>query len=258
MRAPSKLRAAPSGGNGTRAERLREAIEELIATAQFPPGMRLDETELAARFSVSRTPLREALFQLASMGIVTTQPRRGAIVALVTPQRLLEMFDVMAELEAMCGRLAARRMSPEEHKALAAAHKACEKARNGDDSDTYYHANEHFHYLIYEGSHNAFLTEQTKALHRRLRPYRRLQLRVRNRVPASFREHQAVVDAILAGDSELTARRLREHVLVQGERFADLIASLENLHAQKAEAALARTGAPRRARPTPAHAKSRH
>src|SRR5205823_3395703 len=141
------------------------------------------------------------------------------------------------ELEAMCGRLAARRMSAEEHKTLLAAHRACEKARDSEDSDAYYHENERFHYLIYEGSHNTFLTEQTKALHRRLRPYRRLQLRVRNRVPASFREHQAVLDAILAGDPERTAKSLREHVLVQGERFADLIASLDRLHAQSAPAA---------------------
>jgi DNA-binding GntR family transcriptional regulator len=215
----------------TRSEQLRERIEELIATGRFAPGMRLDETELAARFKVSRTPLREALFQLASMGIVATQPRRGTIVAQVTPQRLVEMFEVMAELEAMCGRLAARRMSAAEHKALLAIHKACEKASAGRDPDDYYHHNEQFHYAIYAASHNAFLIEQTTALHRRLRPYRRLQLRVRNRVPASFREHQVIVDALLAGDEDRAEQCLRQHILVQGERFADLIATLDRLHA---------------------------
>jgi DNA-binding GntR family transcriptional regulator len=220
----------------TRSEHLRERIEELIATGRFAPGMRLDETELAARFKVSRTPLREALFQLASMGIVATQPRRGAIVAQITPQRLVEMFEVMAELEAMCGRLAARRMSAAEHKALLAVHKACEKASAGPDPDAYYYQNEQFHYAIYAASHNAFLIEQTIVLHRRLRPYRRLQLRVRNRVPASFREHQAIVDALLAGDEILAAHCLRQHILVQGERFADLIATLDRLHAPGASA----------------------
>src|SRR6202795_2251184 len=105
VRMPMKTRS------GTRSEKLREAIEERIATGEFPPGMHLDETELAHRFGVSRTPLREALIQLSSVGIIALRPRRGAVVAEVTPQRLLEMFDVMAELEAMCGRLAARRMS---------------------------------------------------------------------------------------------------------------------------------------------------
>src|SRR5947209_5256764 len=105
----------------TRSEQLREDIEENIATGRFRPGMRLDETELAQRFGVSRTPLREALFQLASMGVVEMQARRGAVVAEVAPHRLVEMFEVMAELEAMCGRLAARRMSGAEQQALVKA-----------------------------------------------------------------------------------------------------------------------------------------
>src|SRR5438876_65852 len=88
---------------GTRSEHVRELIEEGIATGSFPPGMRLDEMELAERFNVSRTPLREALFQLASAGIVVMQPRRGTVVAEVTPHRLVEMFEVMGELVVVQG-----------------------------------------------------------------------------------------------------------------------------------------------------------
>ncbi len=215
---------------GTRSERVRELIEEGIATGEFAPGMRLDETELALRFDVSRTPLREALFQLASAGIVEMQPRRGTIVAEVTPHRLVEMFEVMAELEGMCGRLAARRMSALEHERLLEAHRACQRSCKVLDPDGYYYENERFHHLIYEGSHNDFLKEQASALHRRLRPYRRLQLRVRDRLPTSFSEHEGIVDAIIRGDADATAQRLREHVVVQGQRFADLIASLADLH----------------------------
>ena len=222
---------------GTRSERVRELIEEGIATGEFPPGMRLDETELAERFDVSRTPLREALFQLASAGIVVMQPRRGTLVAEVTPHRLVEMFEVMGELEAMCGRLAARRMLAQEHERLLAAHRACANAREANDPDAYYYENERFHHLIYAGSHNGFLEQQASALHRRLRPYRRLQLRVRDRMPTSLREHEGVVQAILAGDSELTAQRLRDHVVVQGQRFADLIASLPRLQSDPGLAA---------------------
>ena len=109
---------------GTRSEHVRELIEEGIATGSFPPGMRLDEMELAERFNVSRTPLREALFQLASAGIVVMQPRRGTVVAEVTPHRLVEMFEVMGELEALCARLSARRMSALDHQRLLEAHRA--------------------------------------------------------------------------------------------------------------------------------------
>ena len=209
-----------------RSASLREEIEELIATGQLQPGHHLDETELAERFGVSRTPIREALIQLASMGIIEMRPRRGAQVATISPQQLVEMFEVMAEFEAMCGRMAARRMSKQEQADLQTAHEACKEARDAEDPDEYFYKNEVFHYLIYRGSHNDFLEKQAMNLHRRLRPYRRLQLRVRDRVANSYNEHDQVVQAILQGDAELTANLLRGHIMIQGQRFADLIASL--------------------------------
>ncbi|MDY7580107.1 GntR family transcriptional regulator [Herbaspirillum sp. RTI4] len=208
---------------------LREAIEECIAVGKLLPGQHLDETTLAQEFGVSRTPIREALIQLASMGIVLIRPRRGAIVADIGPQQLVEMFEVMAELEAMCGRLAARRMSPKEHAALTASHLACLTACEESDPDAYFYLNEAFHEQIYSGSHNTFLADQARALHRRLRPYRRLQLRVRDRLHISYDEHAAVVAAIIAGDSELTVDLMRDHIMIQGQRFADLIASLNRM-----------------------------
>ena len=214
-----------------RSDQLREAIEEKIAMGLYPPGKRLDEAELLAEFGVSRTPLREALIQLDSLGLVQIRPRRGAVVTEVSAQQLIEMFEVMGELESMCGRLAARRISEVEQKQLVAAHKACKAAADSRNPDAYYYANEQFHFIIYAASHNAYLAEQARQLHRKLRVYRRLQLRVRDRVASSFAEHDGVVAAILAGNSELAAERLRQHVLIQGERFGDLVASLAVLAA---------------------------
>jgi DNA-binding GntR family transcriptional regulator len=208
---------------------LRETIEEMIAMGELQPGQHLDETELATRFGVSRTPIRETLIQLASMGLVVIRPRRGAIVAELGPQQLVEMFEVMSELEAICGRLAARRMTPEEQQTLLAAHEACKAAVEAQEPDEYYYRNEAFHEAIYAGSHNQFLTEQARALYRRLRPYRRLQLRVRNRIGHSYSEHEGVVQAILGGDGEKAAELLRNHVMIQGQRFSDLMASLPQL-----------------------------
>jgi DNA-binding GntR family transcriptional regulator len=138
---------------------------------------------------------------------------------------------VMSELEATCARLAARRMTPAEQEALMAAHAACKDASLAKDPDDYYYKNEAFHYAIYAGSHNQFLIEQTRGLSRRLRPYRRLQLRVRDRLGTSFEEHDAMVKAIVKGDGDLAAQQAREHVMIQGQRFADLMASLPQLTA---------------------------
>lgn len=210
---------------------LREAIEEQIATGALPPGSALDEAGLAAQHGVSRTPVREALIQLATEGLIEMRPRRGAVVTSISPTRLMEMFEVMAELEAMCARLAARRMSDAEREQLMQVHRACEGAHAAGDPDGYFYGNERFHEAIYAGSHNGFLREQAQQLHRRLRPYRRLQLRVRHRINTSFGEHQTVVNAICRGDAEAAAAALRSHVAVQGERFGDLLASLEALRA---------------------------
>lgn len=163
--------------------------------------------------------------------MVAMRPRHGAVVAKISLPRLIEMFEVMAELEAMCSRLAARRMNARELEALRDAHIACRKARDSGSPDEYFYLNECFHCLIYRGSHNGFLHDQAKALHKLLRPYRRLQLCVNGRVAASFDEHRAVVDALTAGDGEAAAAALRAHILVQGERFGDLIAALAQVGA---------------------------
>ncbi|MCL4711102.1 MAG: GntR family transcriptional regulator [Pseudorhodoplanes sp.] len=219
--------------------KLKDQIENEIVTGRLHPGERLDEVTLAERFGVSRTPVREALHALAASGLLEVRPHRGAIVAEVSPERLVEMFQVMAELEAMCGRLAARRMTPADLETLRDSHAACALGAEAGDADRYYYDNERFHFSIYEASHNSFLIEQAKALHRRLQPYRRLQLRVRNRLATSYQEHDAILAALVDGDSARAATLLRDHVAVQGERFADLVASLRDLKQGPRNAALA-------------------
>ncbi|SON57902.1 Carbon starvation induced regulator [Hartmannibacter diazotrophicus] len=206
--------------------KLRDEIENDIVAGVYEPGERLDEVQLATRFGVSRTPVREALMQLSATGLVEIRPRRGAIVADPAPERLYEMFEVMAELEGMAGAMAARRHTEADREALVQAHARCEEAAKAGDSDAYYYENEIFHLAVYAASHSGFLEEQCGLLHRRLRPYRRLQLRVRNRVGSSVAEHGAVLAAILAGDEAAARSALKAHVAVQGDRFSDLTASL--------------------------------
>jgi DNA-binding GntR family transcriptional regulator len=208
---------------------LKDEIENEIIAGRFAPGERLDEVSLAERFGVSRTPIREALHALAASGLLEVRPHRGTIVAELSPDRLFEMFEIMGEMEAMCARRAARRMTETEHRELDAAHAACGVAAQKEDSDQYYYENERFHFCIYEGSHNSFLADQCKSLHRRLQPYRRLQLRVRNRMATSYREHGEIAAAIKAGKGDEAAELIRHHVVVQGERFADLVTSLRSL-----------------------------
>lgn len=207
----------------SQAFRLKQAIEDAVIAGEFLPGDRLDEASLAERFGVSRTPIREALLQLGAEGFIDVRPRRGAIVSDASPTRLFEMFEAMAEIESACGRLAARRLTPENEAAIEAAHHACEAAVRDGDSEQYYADNRNFHEAIYRASRNGFLADQAMALHKRLSAYRRIQLRARNRLVQSLQEHAGILEAIRAGDEQLAATRLHDHVLVQGERFSDMV-----------------------------------
>jgi DNA-binding GntR family transcriptional regulator len=213
------------------AQRLRDSLEEDIINGRRVPGERLDSEALGREFSVSRTPVREAIQQLVASGLVTVSPKKGTFVARIGIDQLIEMFEVMAELEGMCGRLAARRISEEELAALREALARCEAAAEAGDTDEYYYENETFHDCIYAASHNGFLAQEARQLKQRLKPYRRLQLQVRQRMGGSLAEHRKIVAAIEHGEAELAEQTLREHVLIQGERFSDFIASVKKLDA---------------------------
>ncbi|MBP2299750.1 GntR family transcriptional regulator [Azospirillum picis] len=210
----------------TRADRLRTAIEEEIASGRLPPGSRLEESGLAERFNVSRTPVREALAQLASAGFVEMRPRQGAVVTTLSIDTILELFEVMANLESLCAELCARRMTAEDHGKLVELHRRCEEAISGGDTDAYYEANRRFHEAIYAGSHNRQLEEMTRALRNRVSTYRRIQLKHPGRLRRSWKEHDAIVQAILEGDSELAREVTKQHIAVQGDTFTDFMALL--------------------------------
>lgn len=208
-----------------RADLIQRELEHMIATGDFADGERLDEVRLAEHFGVSRTPLREAFQKLSVSGLVELLPRRGAFVRHPQFTELIEMFEVMAELEAMCGRLAARRISDAMLEAVKSAARQCEEALAQVDHDAYYDHNERFHHLIYEASGNSYLRGEAARLHGRLKPFRRMQLQVRGRMDQSMAQHRRIIAAIEAGDAGKAAQELRAHVAIQGEKFNDLMAS---------------------------------
>lgn len=210
---------------GRTADTVRESLEHLIVSGEYEDGERLDETRLAARLGVSRTPLREAFQMLSASGLVELIPRRGAFVRQPDVVEMFEMFEVMAELEAMCGRLAARRCTDKELVALNHAADGCDTALDQGEVDLYYRENEVFHNLLYQASGNSFLAAEAARLHKRLQPFRRMQLRVRGRMKQSMQEHRDILSAIEAADEELAARTLRSHIAIQGEKFNDLMAT---------------------------------
>ncbi len=209
-----------------RANRIAETLEQLVFSGEYRNGERLDEHKLAEYFRVSRTPIREALQVLVSSGMAEQIPRRGVFVRQPGPVELMEMFETMAELEAACGRFAATRISEAGLQQLFDANQNCQQAIEEQDHDRYYAENEVFHHAIYKGSANSYLEKQALQLQNRLKPYRKIQLRFRGRLAQSMAEHESIVAALQDGDAEKASDALRRHVAVQGEKFHQLIASL--------------------------------
>jgi DNA-binding GntR family transcriptional regulator len=209
-----------------RADSIADSLEEMIFTGGFSDGDRLDETRLAQQFNVSRTPIREALGRLVASGLAEQIPRRGVFIRQPGPVELMEMFETMAEIEGVCGRLAALRISENALAELENANALCTAAIEAGDTDAYYRENERFHHAIYREAGNTFLEQEALRLHRRLKPFRRMQLRVRGRMAQSMAEHEAVVAALRAGASDRAAEVLRGHVAIQGEKFHRLMSGL--------------------------------
>lgn len=217
---------ATVGPPRTSVEAIRIEIARRIVTGEFAPGMALDETKLAAEFQVSRTPVREALRQLASSGLVHQRPHKKTVVTKPSARALRDMFAVMAYLEALCAGLCAIDMPATERRALEDLHGEMGAMVRAGDGPGYTQANEYFHNAIYDGTRNAYLAEITFATRMRLQPFRRAQFDTLGRLAASHAEHTAIVEAILRGDRAAAEAGMRAHIgLVEDawRRFADRV-----------------------------------
>lgn len=204
----------------TLADRLRLTLADEIMGGGIAPGVSLDETTIAKRFQVSRTPVREAIRLLAASGLVEVRPHRSAVVARPTDDRLLEMFEALRELEGLCAGLAAERMTRAERSALEALNRSHSGIVRANDPERYHEANEAFHKAIYRGAHNAYLMELTAATRGRIAPFSRWQFNVTGRPKRSNDEHKQIVHAIVQGDSAKASAAMRAHISIVHTSFA--------------------------------------
>lgn len=223
---PSRRQPEAATAGPTLAATLHTRLEAEIAKGLIEPGARLDEQEIAQRFGVSRTPVREAFRLLASDELVELRGRQGATVRRLSMQTLIEMMQVMGELEGLCARLAARRITEAQGQRLNVLHQALLAQAEGG-ADAFYDANMDWHEAIYEAASNAFLADQTRRLRNRVAAYRRRVTRMPTRVADTIAEHEAIMAAILAHDPEAAHRAMRAHLTLLGENLLDFIAAFE-------------------------------
>lgn len=197
----------------TWAEEIRARLADDIVRGRRAPGVPLEEEEIARQFGVSRTPVREAIRQLEAIGLVVARPHRGAVVAAMTLERLDEMFTVLGELEAVCARECAIRMTPPERRQLESLHQEMGEGVNRGALDVYAKLNDQFHEMVTSSCHNSFLAELAGSVRARLAPFRKAQFHASlQRLAHSWAEHDRVVQAVLQGDGTRAAQAMRDHI----------------------------------------------
>jgi DNA-binding GntR family transcriptional regulator len=208
-------------------ERIRQSIASQIRDNGLLPGDPIDEERLMAQFGVSRTPVREALLQLKTEGLVTSLSRGGVVVSKLDVPQLFAMWELLADLEGLCARYACDRMTPKERARLVDAHREAEAVVERDDEIAWQQANRRFHEILYAGARNPYLQQEIMTMRTRTQAYRMHAFSAVVRLRVSHDGHARIVDAILAKDGAMAARASFDHLNPGGAPWVtDLIMKL--------------------------------
>jgi DNA-binding GntR family transcriptional regulator len=220
----------------TKAEEIAQMLEEAIVSGELFPGTVLRQEQLSEELSVSRTPIREALRELAALGLVTLEANRGARVRSVSREELLETFPIRAELEGLAAELAVSRISAAQLKRLREEERRFEQAthalrsRSGNELETkwltseWVRANHHFHDVILEAAGSPLLERMAKSVRRVFHG----QIvwsdapEVSALYDANLAQHRAMREAFEARDPGVRALA-HEHVLESGKLLDHLL-----------------------------------
>lgn len=184
-------------------------VLKAIDLGVFRPGDRLVESELADRFGVSRTPIREALQRLETQGVVR-RDGRSLVVASLDHDQLGELYVVRSELEGLAARLAAQHAAPEEIRVL--AEMVAEDRQHVGDAEHLFRANKRFHRQVHLASHNRYLIQQLDMVHRAMALMASTTLAAPGRDARALDEHEAIVSAIEARDGAAAEAAIQAHI----------------------------------------------
>ena len=214
-------------GSLTLAAHVRRYVLDAIASGELTPGMAVDEQALCKRFETSRTPVREAMLQLAAEGFVSSSARGGATVPRLTIARLREQLELLAELEAAAAKYATRRMSRTQLDGLRALFQQSEAVAQGArDPKAYEQANERFHDAIYSAACNDALVQQIRGIRLRCASYTLDQFEFPGRIQKSVEEHRRLLEAIESGEPDRAHAAMLEHIGIGGRDFSEFVSRL--------------------------------
>jgi DNA-binding GntR family transcriptional regulator len=209
----------------TLTESIRLSVIKDLSSGVLLPGHPIDERALSEQYEVSRTPIREAILQLAAQGFVVVG-RSGASVPKLSIHMLRELLELLGELEATAAKFAARRMRPAEKQEIEQALADCVDAAKANDPLAYDAANTRFHELVYHAARNDSLIDQIRRLRTRSAGYTADRFESPGRMQRSLQDHAAIVAALLHGDPEQAHAAMLDHISIGGRDFAEFVSGL--------------------------------
>ncbi|MFX1675087.1 GntR family transcriptional regulator [Paraburkholderia sp. A2WS-5] len=210
----------------SRSAEIKALLEAEIERGELVPGATLDERALAARFNVSRTPIREALQQLAAQQYVQIVPRQGVFVNKMSVPQLRDVLELLSELEIVSARLAARRMNDAQRAALQKAVDQGVAALQENDARGFARANSAFHEVICNACHNDYLADQIRSIRRLISRYRPKPFLAPSRREKAIADHQKLAQALLSGDEAAAGAAMAEHSPGGDSGFSEFLATL--------------------------------
>jgi DNA-binding GntR family transcriptional regulator len=219
------IKEEPPADSGLLHDQMVRKLRQLLLSGELAAGSRIPEAELCARFSVSRTPLREALKVLATEGFIELRPNRGAIVSPINPAEVGHIFEMKGGLERQIGLLSPARATAEDRAHIEKVHAALGALIAHRDPVSYTALNQEFHRSLAAATKNPLLIQTYDNLQKRIL---RLRFAINEnpaRIDASFRDHEAIMTAFRAGARLDLAERLEQHNRVTGDAIS---AALQN------------------------------
>ena len=190
-------------------EEVAELLRQRIFSRELEPGSWIDELRLAEEYGISRTPLREALKVLAAEGLVTMKVRRGAYVTEVNEKDQRDVYHLLALLESDAAGVVAASATDAQLKELQELHESLAAAVS--DRERFFQVNEQFHMRLLELADNRWREQMVNDLRKVMKLNRHNSLFKTGRLEESLKEHQALMDALLARDATLSEQRMKAH-----------------------------------------------
>jgi DNA-binding GntR family transcriptional regulator len=227
------VKRKPIERHQTLREKILENIREAILKGQLKPGEKVAEPELAERFGISRTPIREAFRQLESEGYLTVIPRKGAVVTSLSERAVEEFYAIKSILEGYAARMAADNLTDKDIEKLEAINERLAQLATEGDVKTFFKVHNEFHELFIKAAENEKLQELITKMMLKFNRLRLASLSLPGRMEISVQEHKKIIEAFKSKNGEMADNLVRKTASIGGQVLIQSMAQAEGRRVEK-------------------------